>query len=588
MKKRVWTLYRVSTKKQVGTDDDIPMQRKACRKFISEQNDWELTNELSELGVSGWKNSTDDRDALVKIKQAAENGEFDILLVFMADRLGRKQDETPLVVDFLHNNGVEVWSVKEGLIKVENHIDKLMTYISFWQSSGESLKTSIRVKEIMDQMNEEGLYVGGGSSFGYEVYETDTPHPKKDKKMKSIRINEKERHIAKLIFDLVVQKGYGAGRIAKYLNEEGYENRNGKVWRNNTILRMLRNPIYMGRKRYNYKNKNDKRKLNDKDEWRLQPKDESLAIIDEATFYKVQEIMDSRNNNKESTATVPTKSKLLLSGIAFCGYCGCKLSADYSTKKYKRKTDGQITVTQQYRYSCSHAKNIKHPKRHFAAKLYESEVEDRIVNFFSEEFKLDEFIKEQENFRKKNVIEKEKVIGQLKNAMENKYRQLDKLNDELVNVLMGESKFTEEQLSRALQKVENEISEMREKIDTHEIELRESALEVEDAQKMVDGYSTWLDEYQSADFDTQKMMLSGLLNKVVFRDKEIEIEFKLIIERSMDSRVWKDENLVNTVAYNESTSNSQRGRNTLPKLLEEYLARRNLKHLSFSVEVKIA
>lgn len=31
--KRVATLYRVSTKKQVD-DDDIPMQRKACQDYI--------------------------------------------------------------------------------------------------------------------------------------------------------------------------------------------------------------------------------------------------------------------------------------------------------------------------------------------------------------------------------------------------------------------------------------------------------------------------------------------------------------------------------------------------------------------------
>ena len=33
-KKRVGCLYRVSTKKQVNIEDDIPMQRNACMEFI--------------------------------------------------------------------------------------------------------------------------------------------------------------------------------------------------------------------------------------------------------------------------------------------------------------------------------------------------------------------------------------------------------------------------------------------------------------------------------------------------------------------------------------------------------------------------
>ena len=55
MKKRVYTLYRVSTKGQVEKDD-IPMQKEACRNF-AEGQDWEIVKEFSEKGVSGFKKS---------------------------------------------------------------------------------------------------------------------------------------------------------------------------------------------------------------------------------------------------------------------------------------------------------------------------------------------------------------------------------------------------------------------------------------------------------------------------------------------------------------------------------------------------
>jgi len=35
--KRVWCLYRVSTKGQVNVDEDIPMQKNACYEFVRKQ-----------------------------------------------------------------------------------------------------------------------------------------------------------------------------------------------------------------------------------------------------------------------------------------------------------------------------------------------------------------------------------------------------------------------------------------------------------------------------------------------------------------------------------------------------------------------
>ena len=131
--KRVWCLFRVSKKQQVSTDDDIPVQKNACYEFAKKKPNWIITNELYEKGVSGWAKTVNERDEMAALKQGVLNKEFDVLLVFMFDRLGRREDETPVMVNFLIQNGIEVWSVKEGQRKIESHIDKLLNYISFWQ-----------------------------------------------------------------------------------------------------------------------------------------------------------------------------------------------------------------------------------------------------------------------------------------------------------------------------------------------------------------------------------------------------------------------------------------------------------------------
>ena len=66
---RVECLYRVSTKGQVD-HDDIPMQRIECRKF-AEQQGWNIIKELCEKGVSGFKISADDRDAIQELREEA-------------------------------------------------------------------------------------------------------------------------------------------------------------------------------------------------------------------------------------------------------------------------------------------------------------------------------------------------------------------------------------------------------------------------------------------------------------------------------------------------------------------------------------
>ena len=170
--KRVYTLYRVSTKKQVNVSDnhenDIPMQRGACQDFVKYRTDWKIIKEFEEKGVSGFKVSAKDRDAILDLQEAAVKKEFDVLLVFMFDRIGRIDDETPFIVEwFVKKAGIEIWSVKEGEQRFETHVDKLTNYIRFWQASGESEKTSIRIRTRIQQLKLDGFYTGGPLPYGY-------------------------------------------------------------------------------------------------------------------------------------------------------------------------------------------------------------------------------------------------------------------------------------------------------------------------------------------------------------------------------------------------------------------------------------
>ena len=167
--KKVLCLYRVSTLGQVDPKDDIPMQRRECEDFIARHSDWVYYGERLEKGVSGYKVSASKRDVILEIRAMAERKEFDVLLVFMFDRLGRREDETPFLVQWFIEHGIEVWSTREGQQRLDTRVDKLMNFIRFWQAGGESEKTSIRVKAAHTQMTADGIWRGGRHPFGYRL-----------------------------------------------------------------------------------------------------------------------------------------------------------------------------------------------------------------------------------------------------------------------------------------------------------------------------------------------------------------------------------------------------------------------------------
>jgi DNA invertase Pin-like site-specific DNA recombinase len=206
---------------------------------------WEIIDSRSEKGVSGYKVSANDRDAIIDIRDAAVKKKFDILLVYMFDRLGRKEDETPFIVQWFINNGIEVWSTVEGQQKIEQHVDKLLNYIRFWQAQGESEKTSARVKTAHAQLIQDGLFRGGVVPFGYQL-EHRGRVSKNGVPIGEYVINEQEAVVVRIIFDRYVNHGYGTHRICSYLAEVGLTPRAGGRFVNTTVQNMIKRPLYVG------------------------------------------------------------------------------------------------------------------------------------------------------------------------------------------------------------------------------------------------------------------------------------------------------------------------------------------------------
>jgi len=333
--KRVYCLYRVSTLGQVEKDD-IPMQKQCCHEFC-ERNGWQIVKEFSEKGVSGFKVSAKDRDAIQELQRETLQGSFDILLVFMFDRLGHRDDETPFVVEWFAKNGIEVWSTQEGQQRFDNHVDKLMNYLRFWQASGESEKTSLRTKTRLGQIVQEGRFRGGTPPYGYRL-EKQGRMSKKNREVNEIVVDEDEAKLVQLTFQKYVNEGYGAQRLSPYLLEQGYRNRKGANFANTTIVKMLKNIMYTGVLRSGET---------------LSEVFQHLQIVEPDLFKRAQAIMEGRTQ-KHSDVPLNSKGQALLSGLVYCTHCGSKLVLNTSGDSRDR-ANPRIRL----RYGCHY--KLRHP-----------------------------------------------------------------------------------------------------------------------------------------------------------------------------------------------------------------------------------
>ena len=534
--KRVRCLYRVSTGKQLDKND-IPMQRIVCKEFIERMPEWEFDKEYIEKGVSGYNKKLEDRDVLQEIKRDAIEEEFDILLVFMFDRLGRREDETPFIVEWFVKQGIEVWSTQEGQQKFDSRADKLINYIRYWQSGGESEKTSIRVRTKQKQMIEQGINITSIPPYGYELVKNGV-FTKRGVERKELKIIPSEAEVVKKIFDLTTEEGYGGVRIANYLNEKNIKTHKGNNWSANSINKLIRNPIYTGYLVYGKTSVpigGGKRKRQQKSKWVFSNEmNTNIAIITKEQFEKAQKIKDKRNQeNKQQTeenqkCIYQTKG-LLFTGYIICGSCGRKLSTRSNKRKIKL-SDGSYGYTYYKYYSCSVRIDGRHEcncrKKSHKSNCIEEPVLQEIYSYLDrlENKDLTEEIKRINE--KTNNTEGEK-IKELERKIKECSSKTELFKEEIVRIIQGQSTFTREMITNLIEENKTKKQELiNQKIELEKIE-KQKQIKFEELLKVRQLIPDWKQEFRESTQEKKKMMLSNMINKIIVNDDDIEIQLRM-------------------------------------------------------------
>lgn len=538
MKKRVKTLYRNSTLKQCAklVDEehnkfDIPLQSRACKEFIKLHPDWILIDEKVETGISGYKVSAKDRDKIAELKDDAIRKEFDILLVFMFDRLGRIDNETPFIVEWFVEQGIEVWSVMEGQQKFDNHVDKLTNYIRFWQSSGESAKTSIRVRKKRGQMVEDGLYAGGYVPYGYQIVKKGTINHK-NREVYDLEINSYEADVVRLIFQLAYENFLGARKISNELAKRGIKNKKDKLFGQSTINSILDNVSYTG-------------VLKSGDTIsKIHP---HLQIIKPSVFEFVQKLRRERRSKDteikqksfmscNDVSDIPTFGKGLVSGIIHCDCCGAKLRTK-STRLNGHKPISEDNpriptyVCENRLYEGKKEKICASDEVQTQYRAYK--IDDVIDDMIKQLLRRTKALQSDEFINYKYQTEWKRIQGNLNHAntlYKKKQNEIRSMENKIVSTSQSDEDIS--LLLPILKRLKEEAEPLLEQVQKCEIEFADLQKNWSEIEREYNNVIKWADIYENADLPTKQIIVAHLIDSIsVKKGYELTVNFKISLEQ---------------------------------------------------------
>jgi len=230
---------RVSSERQ-ERERTIGSQLEALRAYAAE-NQLSVKGEFADEGYSGARL---DRPSLDRLRDAAERGEFEVVLVFCADRLARKFVLQALIMEELEQFEVKVIFLEGGV--ADDPLSKLTHQITGAVAEFERAKITERYRRGKLYRARRGEIVSPDAPYGYARI------PRRDGVPAHAEVDATEAAVVRRIFCDYVERGLTVRQIAKALTLEHIPTPGGGgqwVW--STVDRILGEEVYIGTYYYN-------------------------------------------------------------------------------------------------------------------------------------------------------------------------------------------------------------------------------------------------------------------------------------------------------------------------------------------------
>lgn len=394
----VFAIYlRKSRKDLENKDYDVlKRHRKILLDFAKSKNIVIHEEDIYEEVVSG--ETIQDRPVIQILLKKIESGYYKAVLVVEIERLARGNtiDQGIIAQAFQLTNTLIITPNKT--YDTNNEYDNEFLEFGLFMSRREYKAISRRIQTGRVQSCKEGNYVGSITPYGYDK--------EKLKGEKGYRLvpNDEAPNV-KLIFELFLD-GLGTSNLAFKLNDLNIKSRTGKPWTPAMVRNILISKVYIGiltwGKRAHVKKLdnsliNKTRPVNNDC---IESKGKHDPLIDEITFYRVQELLKANSSKKVH------KDKSLKNPLA--GIIVCKKCETNMIRRPLKNIPDTLLCKNHY---CNNISSYLY--------LVEERLLDSLKNILQEHYYFienyeEEYIKNKKNF-KSQINKLDKEISKLKN-----------------------------------------------------------------------------------------------------------------------------------------------------------------------------
>lgn len=309
---RVALYARVSSERQAEKDLSIPAQLKALRDYAA-KNGWDVVQEFIDAAESARTANRPEFQRMIALAKKKPQ-QFSAILVWKLSRFARNREDSILYKSLLRKHGVQLVSLSEPVD--ESPAGRLLEGVIEVIDEFYSANLAQDALRGMKENASRGFCNGGTPPYGYRHERVRIGTQLKSK----LTLEPQEASIVKRMFDLCLS-GLGLLQIAKTLNQEGSLTRGGNPWNKTVIHYMLRNETHVGTLVFN---KGSAKQLDSKaGNECIRIEHAHPAIVSAKTFQRVQAMLHERS--PKVTHPKFLASDYLLSGLAYCGFCHCKL-----------------------------------------------------------------------------------------------------------------------------------------------------------------------------------------------------------------------------------------------------------------------
>lgn len=540
-KKMVRMLLRVSSNQQLDADGDLSVQRRIVSDYVAGWEEWELDKkEYFEGSKSGYKTAVSDRDVLQEAMEDAKNKEYDILVAYKDDRIGRRMWEIGAYVMTLKSYGVDIYTVKDGCISPagDDIMGQMMLALRFGNAQKSSSDTGMRVKDTAQKLVQQGRFMGGAAPYGYELV-LSGELSKHGRALHKLVIVPEKAEIVRHIYDLSLNKEFGSAKIAKMLNQDEYYKTMAPndVWKSGTITSILTNPVYAGYIAYKRRERiNGRYHRLDYNAWvKASQPDENIRIIDSSIWDRTQ---DKRKNRADKYKTLGHEGIhvigrndgiLPLIDVIYCGYCGRKLTNGTRYSYWRIKETGEKRASKKPVYRCRTAQiGAVHDKvTQFCADVVEKIVFDSLSEYIGCLLENEDILETIERSQRMEKSVQEAELKKLQKELEKTVQGIATMEQHIPEAMTGIYALSLEELVSV-------IHRQQEKKEEQEVQIRERKETLEQApavtgkwEKLRTQFPTWQQVFNKAGRETQRVLVNKLIDRIDVTNERIVIRFKI-------------------------------------------------------------